>query len=136
VVFRNERDLAAKIIWLQRHPAVRDAIALAGFLRTERDHTYDQRMKEVLSFALASKNKHRGRASFPVPSFERATFQHRLRPWQSRLRNLLVGASTMIWGRKRGPRAARRIVFEVSLRVLGQRTYRAAGLPGRMFPEQ
>jgi spore maturation protein CgeB len=135
VVYQNEADLAAKISWLQKNPKRRDEIALAGFLRTERDHTYDQRMKEVLSFALASKRK-RGNVHFSGQSFELAESQHRLRPWQSRLRNLLVGVSNLIWGRERGPRAARRLAFEVSLRVFGQRTYRAAGLPGRMFPEQ
>jgi spore maturation protein CgeB len=46
---------------------------------------------------------------------------------------LLSAMCTVLWGRARGPRAARRLVFEASWRVAGRRTYSAAGIPGRFF---
>jgi spore maturation protein CgeB len=134
LVYRNTNELAEKIAWVQNHPSQRDAIAMAGFLRTKRDHTYDQRMKDVLAFALASKNSHTRRG--PPPRFDLALLRHRLPRWMALVRDLLVAATSMVWGRQRGPRAARRIVFEASLRLFGRNTYRAAGLPGRLFPEQ
>jgi spore maturation protein CgeB len=46
---------------------------------------------------------------------------------------LIVACTSLFWGKQRGPRAARRLVFELSWRVFGSYTYRAVGWPGRMF---
>lgn len=134
LVYRNQDELAAKIRWIQQNPARRDEIALAGYLRTRRDHTYDQRMQGVLEFALSSKRPSTPQAS--CPELGPAMRRHELKPWQAAGRDLLVKAASLVWGKARGPRAARRLVFEASLRTLGKRTYTAAGLPGRLFPEQ
>ena len=133
LVYRDLNELLESVAWVLNNPSRRDAMALAGFLRTKRDHTYDQRMQEVLEFALSAK---RGRSGRCCPNFDGALRQHRLRPWHRWLRELLVAGGTFVWGQQRGPRAARRLVFEASLRIFGERTYSAAGLPGRMFPEQ
>jgi spore maturation protein CgeB len=49
------------------------------------------------------------------------------------LRALLVVTASLALGRRRGPRAARRLLFELSWRFAGSKTYGAAGLPGRLF---
>jgi spore maturation protein CgeB len=49
------------------------------------------------------------------------------------VRAILVRCARLIWGERRGPRAARRMIFELSWRFAGARTYAAAGWPGRMF---
>ena len=49
------------------------------------------------------------------------------------LRGLLVLPCSLFWGRERGARAARRMLFELSWRLAGDHTYCAAGWPGRLF---
>jgi spore maturation protein CgeB len=49
------------------------------------------------------------------------------------LRALLLAVCQPLWGRYRGGRAARRILFEFSWRIFGETTYSARGLPGRLF---
>lgn len=41
--------------------------------------------------------------------------------------------ASQFWEPQRAPRAARRIMFELSWRLFGSHTYSAAGWPGRMF---
>jgi spore maturation protein CgeB len=49
------------------------------------------------------------------------------------LRRLVAGPLSAVFGRVRGPRAARRLVYELSWRLAGKTTYCARGLPGRLF---
>jgi spore maturation protein CgeB len=49
------------------------------------------------------------------------------------LAGLLAAPLRLVWGPRRGRRAARRLLFELSWRIAGARTYGAAGWPGRMF---
>jgi spore maturation protein CgeB len=46
---------------------------------------------------------------------------------------LLIGCFSLVFGKGRGARAARRFVYELSWRLAGATTYRARGLPGRLF---
>ena len=129
-VFRDEGDLAASARRLLDAPHERDAMALAGHERVLREHTYEERLSGVLDRA-----RPRSEARSPVdwPRFEQIARRHSCGPLLRGLRWCLVAAASMVWGRQRGPRAARRAVFELSWRILGRHTYTAAGLPGRMF---
>jgi len=49
------------------------------------------------------------------------------------LRVLLVVPLSVLFGKTRGARAARRLLFELSWRVTGAKTYSASGWPGRLF---
>jgi hypothetical protein len=49
------------------------------------------------------------------------------------LRVALSTMSSLLLGQEKGARGARRIVFEASWRLAGERTFGAAGLPGRLF---
>jgi spore maturation protein CgeB len=62
-----------------------------------------------------------------------ATRQYRRKTLMSLIRSTLVGASTLLFGKERGTRAARRFLYEISWRIFGEATYRARGLPGRLF---
>ena len=42
----------------------------------------------------------------------------------------------LLWGKVRGPRAARRLMFELSWRLMGRKTYSASGWPGRLFYQE
>ena len=130
-VFRDTGDLIGQIRNFLSSPEERDSIALSGHERTRREHTYEQRMAEVVVFALRAKS-----GWFPdsAPSFECALESYRM-SWALRgLRAVLLAIATTVFGPEKGPRAARRLVFELSWRLMGRHTFTAAGWPGRMFP--
>jgi spore maturation protein CgeB len=126
-VFHGRTQLVEKINYYLSHPEKRDAMARACFERTRREHTYEIRMKEVLDFALCSRDKwlqiHRNQLDL---SFDQVVQTHRVNLPLRLLRKIL----------ERGHRAARRLIFEFSWRFFGRKTFTASGWPGRMFPEQ
>jgi spore maturation protein CgeB len=128
-------DLAGKTTFYLSNPAARDRMAWAGHKRTIAEHTYDRRFRDLLDYIDAH-----------------VAPERRQRPWRidpGQLHGLaeLHRATKAIWplrvaietlarafvGRDRSARAARRIVFEASWRLVGKRTFGAAGLPGRLF---
>jgi len=135
--FEKTAELAQKIRHYLAHPDERDRIANAGFERTARDHTYEIRMKALLDFALAAKLETTVVSPKTAESqFEMAPQTHRMTRTLRFLRLFFVTPAIAIWGKKRGLRAARRLVFELSWRIFGKKTFTASGWPGRMFPEQ
>lgn len=136
--FGSPDELADKINYYLNHPSRRDEIAAAGHLRVKREHTYEERFKDLLSRAEALRRRAvKSRASTPAadlpPAFESAIRAHRVTPPLRLLRWVLLVPCVAIWGRQRGPRAARRILFELSWRFAGAVTYSARGWPGRLF---
>ncbi len=114
------------------NPAERDRIAEDAHARTLRDHTYDHRLDELVTFAASiTKPNHWALAA---PSLDTALQRHRNTRFLEALRSLLVTSMGWIWGPIRGTRAARRLVFNLSWRLAGSLTFSSAGLPGRMFP--
>lgn len=132
--FNSLNALADKLRHFLENPDERDKIALAGFMRTKSQHTYDLRLKEVLDFTLVSKTAViSSPPKYPIVSFEEAVIKHKMNIWLKGLRHLLLTICSFIWGKIRGPRAARRITFEFCWRVFGYKTFTSSGLPGRMF---
>jgi spore maturation protein CgeB len=132
VIFDGLDDLAAKVEHYLKSPEQRDAIAQAGFKRTMTEHTYEHRLAESLEFAVTSA---RSRDLRVVQiQFEDALSRSTLTPLLRSIRNVLRFAGVGIYGPKRGPRAARRLVYELSWRLLGRHTFTAGSWPGRMFP--
>jgi spore maturation protein CgeB len=135
LLFSGADDLAQRIRHCMAHPEERDRIAWAGYQRTRREHTYDQRFAELLAQARALKPQRA--PTMPVAAARRALAAaaslHTCGPWLSGLRTGLTVPLAAVWGKRRGGRAARRLVFELSWRIAGARTYSAAGWPGRMF---
>ena len=110
----------------------RDAIARRGFERVSREHTYDRRFDELLG-VLIRQSALRPRKPIDWREFEAAARRHTVGPILMTVRSVIVMWAKLIWGAHRGPRAARRIAFELSWRFFGSHTYTAAGWPGRMF---
>lgn len=131
-IYNDLDDLAVKINHYLAHPQERDAIARAGFERTAREHTYEHRMAELLNFTQAAA-RHRS-AQPPPAGFEEALSRHALTPALRCIRDILRYVATLRYGNQRGPRAARRLVYEFSWRWVGRHTFTAGGWPGRMFP--
>jgi spore maturation protein CgeB len=131
--YSNMDEMAAKLRWALEHPRERDAIAIAGHLRTKAEHTYDRRLQEVLERALQAR-ANRATPYHRAP-FNQALGRHRVNFVLASVRTLLASACSLVFGSERGPRAARRAIFEMSWRIFGKRTFASAGLPGRLFPE-
>ncbi len=47
VVFENQNEMVEKCQYYLSHPQERDKIAIAGYQRTLKDHTYEQRFQEI-----------------------------------------------------------------------------------------
>lgn len=133
-VYQSFEDLVDKIHFYLSHPDERDRLARAGHARVSQEHTYERRLAEVIDFALAAKMRNKANSS--TRSFAQALEAHRLTPSLRVLRALLTGSGEVFFGPKRGPRAARRLVFELSWRLAGRHTFTAAGWPGRLFPHE
>ena len=144
-VFRTNADLVQKIIFYLSHPDIRDRIAAAGFDRTCKEHTYENRLTSVLRCALHAKaddEQNSGKLS-AGPDLSKTGYLYDDNPPEpSReerfirmIRWVLVWGCCRIWGCDRGLRAARRIIFELSWRLSKEKTFSQFGWPSRMFPE-
>lgn len=125
-------ELVTKAQYYLNHPAERDRVAQAGYRRTASEHTYDARLRDLIAFAMKQFRRppaHSPRAYTPA---ELARL-HSRGPLLHAIRSLALSGARAIWGPDKGPRAARRIAFELSWRLAGAQTFSASGLPGRLF---
>lgn len=132
LTFEGSNDLAQTVKSLLADPERRDAVARGGFDRVSKEHTYDRRFADVFG-ELMQRSAERPRRPIDWQSFETAARRHAIGLLVRVVRAIAVCGAGLVWGRQRGPRAARRIVFEFSWRFCGKRTYASAGWPGRMF---
>jgi spore maturation protein CgeB len=134
VVYEGVSDLAQKIAHFLDHPEERDRIAMAGHVRTRDEHTYDARFGHLLEFASRVRTARAPRqAAIDFGKFDPIRKSHEPGWFLKLLRFVLLALCVAAWGRERGPRAARRFLFEISWRVAGKKTYCASGWPGRLF---
>jgi len=133
VTFERVRDLATSIRYYLSHPQERDAIAEAGYRRTCSEYVYSKIASQALSFALSLPSANITNREDGATVMEAVIRRHRMSPWLSVLRSMLALLCSVLFGKTRGARAARRLVFEFSWRFQGARTFTASGLPGRMF---
>ncbi len=132
LTFEGGDELVGAVKSLLAQPEQRDAIVRRGFERVSKEHTYDRRFDDLLG-ELARRVAQRPRKPIDWSEFEAVARRHRFGPALKLLRALTVACASLFWGKQRGPRAARRIAFELSWRFFGSHTYTAAGGPGRMF---
>jgi spore maturation protein CgeB len=141
-VFHDTKELVEKINFYLRNPELRDAIAIKGFERTIRDHSYEKRVEDILNFAIQSKatfetkekiveaeNKEKIEADF-----QKICESAKMTKSMLVVKNLLLKLCISIWGCKKGSRAARRIVYEISIKMAGRKTFTSSSFPARMFP--
>jgi spore maturation protein CgeB len=132
--FVSPSDLIAKVQYFLEHPKERDSIAQAGYARTVAEHTYEQRFAQILA-VLRSQGAERGTKvwTLSTEALDAAVNRYRAKRLIAWLRSVLVAPMVLVFGDERGPRAARRLVYELSWRLSGAATYAARGLPGRLF---
>lgn len=127
-VFSGADELVEKIRYLLAHPEYRDAMAMAGFLKTSDAHTYQARFTEVLAVVGTSTF-----SSVDMQAFDVLARRYPAGLMLRAFRNIFALPFMLIWGRKRGMRAARRALYEFSWRVRGRKTYLVTGWTGRLF---
>ena len=132
VTFDGLTDLVEKIRYYLRNLEQRDRIALAGHGRTAREHTYEARFLPLLS-AASGLPRRQALKPMDMERFEAIATNHQAGPLLMCLRKIMLLPCVLLWGKSRGPRAARRILFEVSWRLVGRKTFTANGWPGRLF---
>lgn len=133
-VFNGISDLAEKIRHFIAHPEERNRMAMAGYVRTRDEHTYEKRFAKLLEAAMSQKiNSHKGRCDLDFERFRAIERKYEAGLLLKLFKQLLLFPCVIIWGSKRGPRAARRILFELSWRFAGRKTYTVSGWPGRLF---
>lgn len=134
VVFEGVSDLAKKITYFVEHPEERDHLAMAGFLRTRAEHVYEMRFEKLFEVArkyqAATLDK---KGAIDFEKFKLIEKMHGAGTILKLIKILLLIPCVAIWGRKRGPRAARKFLFELSWRLVGKKTYTVSGWPGRLF---
>jgi spore maturation protein CgeB len=133
-VFDGVPDLASKITYFLAHPEERDKVAVAGHVRTRKEHTYDARFKHLLEIASRIRIERGTRqCAIDFRKFDSIQKRHETGLLLRLVRLMLLAACVAVWGRQRGPRAARRFLFELSWRLVGKKTYSVSGWPGRLF---
>jgi spore maturation protein CgeB len=134
VTFASPGELVERARYYLANPDERDAIARAGHARTIAEHTYERRISEILEQLHPLLAERRTRPwTLSAEALAASVAQHRRQGLTGWIRSLLTASFSLVFGRDRGPRAARRFVYELSWRLAGVATYGARGLPGRLF---
>ena len=131
--FESASELVERVRYYLGHPHERDGIARAGQTRAIAEHTYEQRISEILERLRPLQAKQIQPWALSAEALAGSVRQHRRKSVAGWLRALLIAAFSLAFGKVRGPRAARRFAYELSWRLCGATTYCARGLPGRLF---
>ncbi len=135
ICFRDTTECVEKIIYYLTQPQKRNEIANAGSARTRKEHVYEERLGNILNHPIIKESscENSFRDQYEI-CFQSARKRYTRPVWLKTLRALLTSICFLLF-RGRCHKAARRLIFEFSWRVFGQKTYSAQGWPGRMFPE-
>lgn len=134
ITYRDDDEAAEKIRYFLNHPDERDAIAQAGHQRVRREHLYEARFAPILQRALEiAGERHKQPWALKSDLLLKLVERHRGGIALRRVFDTLRGAGGEFAHRRLFWRALRRLAYEFSWRVCGDRTFRAAGFPGRFF---
>jgi spore maturation protein CgeB len=124
VCFGDIPDLAEKIRFYLGNLDARDRVASKGFSRVLTNHTYDVRVAKLLNFSVSS-----------TVSLVRTdlTFSERQSAPLNIIRYLTSFLGSLLFGRNKGKRAAKRLIFELSWRLQGVRAFSSKGWSSRIF---
>jgi spore maturation protein CgeB len=132
--YRDNPELEQKIRYFLDNPDKRDAIARAGHERVRREHVYEARFAPILERARELAGVRRTQAWKLKPDMlSKFVEMHRRRSVLRGVLDILRKAGGESAHRRRIWRASRRLTYEMYWRAFGHRTFRAAGLPGRLF---
>jgi len=125
VCFKDIVDLAKKIRFYLANLDARDRVAAKGYSRVVRDHTYDARLAKLLNFSSFR--------TVPVVRNDLTLNAPQIIPLRF-IRHLTVFLGYLLYGRNKGKRAAKRLIFELSWRLQGVKAFSSQGWLSRIFP--
>jgi spore maturation protein CgeB len=128
-VWDNLADLERCIRYYLANPHERDVMAQRAHVRTLKEHRYDHRMAELVSWALALPP-----IKSQVVNFDEAVNFHRSSWLLSGGRRLIEYYLRPVIGKERARRYLRRLGFEIAWRTSGVTAFTAKGWFGRAFP--
>ena len=136
--FDSLNALVAHIRYFTSRPAERDQIAQTGYERTRRDHTYSVRLQALLDavtpqLPACDLDADRAAVADVLVEVRRLAVTHPPSWLMRGLKAALVLPFALVFGRHRGARAARRVVYALSWRLAGARTFSVRGWSGRLF---
>ena len=127
-LFGDLDECVKKINYFLQNLDIRDKMVKNSFQRCKENYTYANRLKKILDVAC---NFQKNRVQ--SIDFDRVVASHKKSYILVLIKNLLIRIGTIFFGKDRGKRFARRVVYEFSWRVFGANTYKARGIVGRMF---
>jgi spore maturation protein CgeB len=133
--FESESQLCERVRHFLAHPDERDRLAWLAHERVRREHCYTHRFAALFELVEQGRRKPRGvrLAGAAHDAIAPILKRHHTGLGLRVLRGVLISPMRWLFGRQRGARAARRVLFELSWRLAGAHTYSAAGWPGRLF---
>ena len=128
IIFDDINNCIENIKYYLGNLEVRDNIAFNGFNKTSGKYTYSNRFKEIFITVQAIEKNH-----VKNIDFEKIVNEHKNTFFLFFLKSILLKIGYLIYGKEKGKRFARRVVYEFSWRVFGVDTYKSKGIVGRMF---
>ena len=128
IVFDNIDECIEKVKYFLSNRNKRDNIVLKGFEKTSQNYTYKNRIYEIIEHAEQLKKRDR-----QIVDFEQIVLEHQKSIILGVFKSILIFIGSLIYGKEKGRRLARRVVFEISWRVFKENTFKAKGIVGRMF---
>lgn len=136
VAFEDLPDLVEKIKFYLAHSDQRDQIALAGHHRTANEHTYQHRFQQIIDAILPLHHDYKDRElTIDWDAFAHIKAQYRHQKSLALGLKLYTVPFTVLFGKVRGRRAARRLLYELSWRIRGERAYSVKSWVNRFFYE-
>ena len=131
--FSSVDECVKKITYFLNESSERYRITKAGNKRTIREYTYTKRMKAIIDRVdlCGRENIESG-----ISEFNEIVKEYKVSWWILVIRRILITLGISLFGKARGPRFARRLVYEISWRLFGKTMYTTKSLVGRMFYEE
>lgn len=131
VIFEDLQESANKIQFYLKNLDMRDEMVKHSFQKVSQNYTYKEVVQNILDKARVLPKKR----VQPI-DFEKVLKCYRNSFFLKIIKFPLVFLGMMIFGRDRGKRFARRVVYEISWRIAGEKTFKSGSIIGRMFYEE
>lgn len=128
IIFEGIEDCVSKIKKIQSNLELRDQVALNGFEKVKNNYTYKIEIEKIFK-KLETIQKRKS----PRVNYSEVITSHRQTFFTKLLRSALLFLGRMLFKGEKATKFSRRLMFEFSWRVLGENTYLANGLMGRIF---
>jgi len=128
VIFENLDECVNKINYFLQNLDKRDEMVNNSFKKCASNYTYADRLKYILEYAVHLQKKKIKNFDFDL------IIKNNNSNWLLKFfKTCLITIGSIIFGKEKGKRFARRVVYEFSWRIFKENTYKSKGIVGRMF---